>query len=262
MLLVEARDLEPSKRIRWRCRCDCGAVTVVQGANLRNGHTASCGGHRAGVGGRPKIDETDLRYGRLLVIGRELTPDTSAAYWRCLCDCGEYTVVAGGNLRSGRTKSCGCLKSESASSRRTTHGLSGTPIYTTWVSLIQRCLNVNTSNYSRYGGRGITVCDRWHPSNENAFENFLSDMGDRPSSKHSLDRKDNDSEYSPDNCRWATATEQANNRRSNRLFTHNGMTKTLAQWSRELGIKQATIRCRVDRYGWTVAKALGLNEVS
>ena len=112
------------------------------------------------------------------------------------------------------------------------HGLSGTPEYKAWRAMKDRCFNPNTKYYSNWGGRGIAVCDRW----KNSFQNFFLDMGSRPTAKHSLDRIDNDGNYSVENCRWATKAEQQNNQRSNRLITIDDVTLTIAQWTKKNGL--------------------------
>ena len=132
----------------------------------------------------------------------------------------------------------------------TTHGLSRTPEYRSWAEMKQRCFNPNHKQYSDYGGRGITVCDRWLN-----FKNFLADMGSRPSPKHSLDRINNDGDYCPDNCRWATKAEQVNNRRSNRFITIGCVTLNVTQWTKEMSFGRTIIQARLDR-GWSELKAV------
>ena len=130
------------------------------------------------------------------------------------------------------------------------HGLSGTPEYHAWVDMKQRCLNPNAKNYSYYGGRGITVCDRWLN-----FKNFLADMGSRPTAKHSLDRIDNNADYSPNNCKWSTKAEQQNNQRTNRLITIENNTRTIAQWAKKMGYGETVIYERL-KAGWSEYKAV------
>lgn len=132
------------------------------------------------------------------------------------------------------------------------HNASYTPEYYAWENMIARCNYKSYKNYSDYGGRGIKVCDRWR----NSFNNFYEDMGKRPSSKHSLDRKNTNGDYSPDNCRWATSTEQLINRRIAHNLTYNGKTQIVSEWAKELGISQFTLRARI-RYGWSVERILG-----
>lgn len=125
--------------------------------------------------------------------------------------------------------------------------------YRAWARMKRRCLDPRTDGYHRYGGRGITVCPRWL----NSFENFLADMGPRPTDQHSLDRVNNNGNYEPGNCRWATLDMQANNRRANRRLTHNGKSQGVSAWARELGCKPHTITMRLAR-GWPVALALSM----
>jgi hypothetical protein len=149
------------------------------------------------------IDITGHRFGRLVAISH-----ISFQGWLCRCDCGNETIVQGPNLRNGNSKSCGCLRVELAISRATKHGhAKKTATYSSWQAMIKRCTNPNTWSWKHYGGRGITVCDRWRYS----FENFLADMGEKPEGL-TLDRINNELGYSPENCRWATPAEQFRNR--------------------------------------------------
>lgn len=192
-----------------------------------------------------RIDLTGQRFGRLTVHRYVLDGRlTGSCMWDCTCDCGTSLLVRSQCLRNGMTKSCGCLLRDTNRSRMTTHGWSKHPLYQLWASMIGRCRDIGHTSYNRYGGRGITVCDRWLQ-----FENFLSDMGQRPSPLHSVDRIDNNGPYSPENCRWSTATEQLLNRRTTRFLTHNGETKTHSEWERQAGITRGSIYNRLKAYG-------------
>lgn len=170
--------------------------------------------------------------------------------WCCTCACGATGVVTGAALRSGRSRSCGCFRAEYFSRVKTTHGMTKTPEYQTWSGILARCLNPNGPAWGNYGGRGITVCDRWLK-----FENFFADMGRKPSVMHTLERLNNDGPYDPSNCRWATYTQQNRNRRSNHNLTFGGVTMCIAAWSSRLGFRSGLIWDRLER-GWSVADAL------
>jgi hypothetical protein len=194
----------------WLCRCDCGKEKELKGAYIKSGHTVSCGCvRRASIQVGQRFGHwTVLSFGEMRRVGKW---QKRKAMWLCRCDCEAKTerLVGTGSLNDGSSQSCGCAQRESA----TKHGESGpgkrTPEYKAWGSMIARCYNPNCTGYESYGGRGITVCDRWRHS----YSNFLADMGRKPNPTHSLDRIDNDGNYEPSNCRWATNQEQIDNRR-------------------------------------------------
>lgn len=163
-------------------------------------------------------------------------------FYLCQCDCGKQSTPSNYALLSGNTKSCGCLALEIRKRVNITHGLSKSPEYHAWNEMKKRCNNPNSNTYNYYGGRGIKVCDRWQTS----FENFLKDMGNKPTPQHSIDRKNVEKGYSPDNCRWATWQEQASNRHGNRYLTVNGEQKTITEWSRIYNIERKTVSHRID----------------
>lgn len=197
---------------------------------------------------KPRKEWVGKRFGSVVVISRHGS-DKSGSTWLCRCDCGSQIIKNTSNLRAG--KSClKCGHKKTGDSFRT-HGMSKTPIYKIWAGMIKRCEDSNDKRYDRYGGRGIKVCERWR----NSFGEFYLDMGDRPSPNHSIDRIDNDGNYEPSNCRWATDVEQANNRRSTRLMTFNGITKSMAEWSRATGVAYSQIKMRLMR-GCSVEEAL------
>lgn len=202
--------------------------------------------------GRKAAEIAGQRFTRLLAIERVGRTPNGQAAWRCICDCGNEITATAGNLVSGNTKSCGCWKHDVAVSNKygVTHGLSMlsdgskvNPLYHVWKGMHRRCYSENDEKYPIYGARGIRVCERWH-----SLENFLEDMSPRPEGT-TLDRKDVNGDYSPDNCRWATAKQQANNTRTNRQVTLRGETHTLMEWAEKLGMGWATLRARLEA-GW------------
>ena len=195
------------------------------------------------------IDLTGRRFTRLEVIRLKETNNHKAKLWECLCDCGSFCNVFGYNLKSGHTKSCGCLDREKAKERTTKHGMYGTQIYKIWAELQQRCFNTKHTFYKNYGGRGITVCDSWLK-----FENFYQDMGDVPEGCQ-IDRIDNNKGYYKKNCRWITPKENCRNRSSNVEITFNGKTQCIAAWEEELGFNHGTLWKRLYQYYWPVERA-------
>jgi hypothetical protein len=182
-------------------------------------------------------DIVGKKFGRWTIIeylGRD--PNSNAPYFECLCDCGIIKRVQKNSLVSGDTVSCGCYQREIV----TKHGMTGTPEKRTWDSIKKRCYNENNQRYIDYGGRGIIVCTRWLES----FLNFYNDMGPRPKGT-SLDRRDNDGNYEPGNCRWATIEEQNNNKRNNIFYYYREESLTIAQLSKKYSIQYMTLRRRM-----------------
>lgn len=196
------------------------------------------------------VNLTGRRFGRLVVIEEAPRPSKYVRCWSCRCDCGTIKTVAQGNLLQSRIHSCGCLHDEVAGKCNKTHGLTGTPEYRVWGGMWTRCRNKHEQSFQHYGARGIQVCDRWR-----SFEHFLADMGPRPSAEHSIDRLDVNGDYTPENCRWATQTDQARNRRTNRIIEHDGETRTLAEWSELTGISIGTLWWRLEQ-DWSPSRIL------
>lgn len=197
-------------------------------------------------------DITGKVFGRITVIGGPIKTLDGRTRIKvmCRCKCGTEWLVRRSHLLENRTKSCGCFNIEFISSLNRTHGMSKTLIYGAYRSMISRCTNKNDIGFKRYGGRGITVCKRWM----NSFDNFLFDMGKRPKGM-TLDRKDNNGAYSPENCQWVTPRKQANNTRRNIFLEFNGERMTLSEWSTKTGILGTTIRRRINT-GWSIRDAL------
>ena len=205
-------------------------------------------------------DITGRRFGHWIVVARagNASGGKGQATWRVRCDCGAERIVGGTSLRSGDSTSCGCERNRATVLRCTTHGASAggsrTPEFRTWSEMKSRCRRPRDKEVLCYSGRGIGVCERWlGPS---GFANFLVDMGLRPSPQHSIDRINNDGNYEPGNCRWATPIEQARNTRHNHLVEVNGVCKCLSEWSHDTGIKVGTLIRRLAR-GWSAARAVG-----
>lgn len=169
------------------------------------------------------------------------------AYWLCKCDCGGTCYVRGSHLICGNVSSCGCSKGN------ITHGESKTRLYNIWAGMRDRCTNQNSQAYASYGARGIKICPEW--DDYKSFRDWA--LANGYSEDLTIDRINNDDGYSPKNCRWATALQQASNTRKTRLITYNGETHTKSEWARVLNMNQSTLSMRLNKYGWSVNDALG-----
>lgn len=197
------------------------------------------------------LDLTGQTFGRWSVLCNAGRKINRSSVWVCHCECGTIREVIIGKLRSGHSKSCGCLHKEFAKTYSRTHGKSYTREHRIWRGMLDRCSNPRNSRYDKYGGRGITVCERW----VNDFSAFLADMGEAPNRMMEIDRIDNERGYEPRNCRWATRKQQNLNKRNNRRLSFSGLTMTVTEWAERIGIARRTIHQRLRR-GWPVARAL------
>lgn len=195
------------------------------------------------------IDMTGQRFGKLAVERRGDNNRIGQARWICRCDCGGSALVEGRDLRNGHTTSCGCGRIDRMKEILTTHGRSQTGEYKSWCLIKDRCYNQNSPSYVDYGQRGIAVCSRWAES----FEAFCEDMGPRPTARHSIDRIDNDGDYEPGNCRWATYKQQARNTRRTRFISVEGEVGKLAELAEAKGIAYGTLAQRARRGSFGVA---------
>jgi hypothetical protein len=252
LLVVEVAGRTGSGNVTWKCQCDCGNISFPSGTFLRLGLTCSCGCvQREKNGGNNWIDITGRRFGRLVVIGLAGSTKQDLLKWECRCDCGKVTIVVGTSLRSGKTRSCGCLQRDRAHETFFKHGhasITGRSFeYAIWANVVQRTTNPNHRYWRYYGGRNppVPLCERWR-----TFENFLADMGPKPSSKHTLERIDNTKGYEPANCEWRTRKEQARNTRRNRIVTIDGITACLSAICEQFGLPYHRLLGLITRYGY------------
>lgn len=265
LLVVERSGTKNDKAI-WKCQCDCGNISFANTSNLRRGNTRSCGClsieciTNLNKGKSLMIDLSGQKFGRLTVLEfSHFSKDKKRTYWKCRCDCGKEIITRADGMKSGHTNSCGCYNKDVVAEIKPskTHGLSDEKVYKIWAGMKNRCYNHKSIEYNIYGGRGITVCDEWR-NNPEAFIEWAYENGfdkNKREKEQSIDRIDVNKGYSPDNCRFANATTQANNTRSNVNISYSGKTQTLAQWCRELGLPYSTIGNRL-RSGWGIIEAL------
>ena len=198
---------------------------------------------------KTRLNLVGSRYHKLTVVEFAGLDARRNSRWLCRCDCGKTVTHTGCNLKKGAIKTCGCEQH----AKRVDMRVDDHPDFSVFSAMLTRCHTASTPNYGNYGGRGIKVCQRWR---DGGFWVFLKDMGPRPTPGHSIDRyPDINGDYTPENCRWATAKEQANNRRTNKMIAYRGETKTMKEWAEVLGINYRTLKARL-RKGWTLEKAM------
>jgi len=201
----------------------------------------------------PAIESIGKKYNRMYVEAIVRQIPHSGAIARCKCDCGTTKEVPLTRVRNGDIKSCGCYKKENSRRKATKHGQRFTPEYAVWLQIVGRCTNKNNKGYHRYGGRGVIIDTSWRK-----FENFIADMGPRPSDKHSIERKNNDGNYEKDNCKWGTRGEQMSNTSRNVFVVHAGEIFHVSEWARRKDINPGTLHSRLKTLGWSVQEALNL----
>lgn len=202
------------------------------------------------------IDLTGKRFGKLTVIKKHNQDKWGGWNWLCMCDCGNETVVSGGHLRGLKTKSCGCSRKET---KNFTHKMTGSRLYKVWHAMKSRCYYEKSEMFKHYGGRGITVCDEWKNSFISFYDWSIKNGYDENAERGqcTIDRIDVNGNYEPNNCRWATIKQQANNTRRNHFIEYNGKTQTVSQWANELGVEPDSIFNRLQK-GFTEEEALTL----
>ena len=220
---------------RWFAQCSCDKSILVSGDSLKSGNTKSCGCHKKDI---LTPDITGQRFGRLTVIkeadNRHYARRNS--YWECLCDCGNTIVIQGGALRSGHTRSCGCLVKELLAERATTHGMSYDRLYQTWADMKQRCSNPRCKSYPDYGGRGISYADEWN--NFEVFREYALSVG--YDDTLTIERIDVNGNYEPGNVKFIPLKEQIRNKRNSIHLTYKGIEKTLGEWAGQFGVNRGT----------------------
>jgi hypothetical protein len=262
LLVIEEAGKNKFGKFLWRCLCDCGKETIVIGSHLVNKITRSCGCLNTESGGNylrehgqrnTLIDIIGQRFGFLTVVSLSHQDTVSKIYyWKCKCDCGNEVTVRGKDLRSGNTKSCGCYRDSSLGDRSRTHGLSRTRIYAIWENMRGRCQCKSKSSYYNYGERGICVCNEWED-----FEVFYKWAQLTGYTENlTIERIDNNGNYCPENCRWATKQEQNKNTRRTVKVKYKGEERTIIALAEEFNLPRKLVYKRVHYLRWSIEEAL------
>ena len=235
---------------RWLCKCDCGNIKIYEANDIKRGLVKHCGCLK-------NHNLIGKKFNRWTVIERASNGNANQIRWLCKCDCGNTKIVIEQSLKNGRSKSCGCFLKEEArkrcfeSKRFLKHGLSKDKKYARIMNIYQgmkdRCYKPTKSNYLYYGGRGIKICEEWLDKENGLMKFYIWAINNGYEDNLTIERIDKNGNYSPDNCKWATFEEQANNKRNNHLITYNGETHTIAEWSKILNIPYCTLFDRLKR---------------
>lgn len=211
---------------------------------------------------KPRKDLSGQRFGRLVVIrqGEDYVSPSNKhrTQWQCQCDCGNTVLVEQSNLIRGNSNSCGCLNLDNIVDRSTIHGDRRSRLYSIWTNMKTRCNNTNSQDYYKYGGRGVSICSAWNNSYE-SFKEWALSSGYIDNPQCTLDRIDVNGNYEPENCRWATPEQQANNRRNTINIAFRGEEHTLSEWAKICGIKYHTLFARLYILNWPIEKALAVS---
>ena len=222
------------KNLYYSCKCECGNLKDIRCDQVLDSSVKSCGCLKHT---NKHEDLSGKKYGKLTVI-REAGRKSKKILWECKCDCKNIVFITGDNLKSGHTASCGCYQKERTKETLSKHGKTNTRLFTIWQGMKNRCYNKKSNRFTRYGGKGIKVCDEWL----NDFQNFYEwAINNGYSETLTIDRVNNNGDYCPENCRWCDYTEQSNNRSTNRFIEYKGERKTIANWSKVTGIPRSTI---------------------
>lgn len=250
----------------WECQCDCGNIVNIEIGLLTGGYTKSCGCLHSEIVSRnmKKGNLEGQKFGKLKVIKwlpvSERAENNKYSPYLCLCECGNYVQAKTYELKSGNKKSCGCIHEQYSHEHKETartHGQSKTRLYKVWSVIKDRCLNSNNKAYQRYGGRGISICQEWldfEHFRDWAYSNGYDENA--PRGKCTLDRIDNDGNYEPSNCMWATMKEQRLNQSCTKLHEYKGKRMVASDWAKELNIPYEKIRIALNKENKTIEEFL------